>query len=219
MPRNSKARNLIGKTFGRLTVVKEGGRSTGGNIRWICKCECGKEKEISSNYLKPDGSGTKSCGCLSIETHTTHNLSKHPLYQIYNGIKARCYYKNHIAYHNYGGRDIKICDEWLSDFKAFYDWAINNGWENGLQIDRKNNNKNYSPDNCRFVTNLKNCQNTRKSMIWVIEDKKYNSITEAAKAEEVSVFTIQRWCGRIANKNQPIKNKPGCYVINKYAGG
>jgi len=91
-----------------------------------------------------------------------HGLSGHPLYTLWAGIKARCINPNHTAYENYGGRGIKICDEWSEDFKKFYDWAVMNGYEKGLDIDRIDNDGEYSPENCRFVSRIKNCANQRE---------------------------------------------------------
>ncbi len=92
-----------------------------------------------------------------------HGLSSHPLMFVRAGMKARCYNPNHQTYYAYGGRGIKVCKIWRQDFKAFYDWCIINGWQKGLQIDRINNNGDYKPSNCRFVTcqqNLCNRQDT-----------------------------------------------------------
>lgn len=91
-----------------------------------------------------------------------HGLSKHPLYSVWEYMKARCYNKNTIRYNNYGGRGIRICDEWRNIPKAFIEWGLSNGWQKGLQIDRIDNDGNYEPSNCRFVTNRKNNLNKRE---------------------------------------------------------
>jgi len=92
-----------------------------------------------------------------------HGLSSHPIYFIFKNMKLRCYYKKHQSYKNYGGRGIKICDEWLSDIRKFYSFCVENGWRKNLQIDRKNNNGDYTPENCRFVTRSINNINKRLS--------------------------------------------------------
>lgn len=93
----------------------------------------------------------------------THRLSKTPLYTIFHSMKGRCYNTNSASYKNYGGRGIKICEEWLNNFELFYHWAINNGWRKGLEIDRINVNGNYCPNNCRFVPRILNARNTTKN--------------------------------------------------------
>lgn len=86
----------------------------------------------------------------------TTQPGRHPLYTVWQGIKTRCYNPNSSHYQWYGAKGVTVCDEWLNDFQAFYDWAIANGWEKGLTIDRKDNDKSYSPDNCQFLTKSQN---------------------------------------------------------------
>lgn len=90
-----------------------------------------------------------------------HGYSKHILYKVWKGMKARCYNPNDIGYHNYGGRGIIVCDEWKNSAKAFVEWAFKNGWEKGLQIDRRDNDGNYAPENCGFITYTENIHNCR----------------------------------------------------------
>lgn len=97
---------------------------------------------------------------------TTHQLSHHQLYHIMDSMISRCYRLKNEAYHNYGGRGIVICNEWLTNFQSFYDWAINNGWKPELTIDRKDNDKNYTPDNCRFVSYKIQARNRRNNKIF-----------------------------------------------------
>jgi hypothetical protein len=86
---------------------------------------------------------------------------KHPLYQTWYGINRRCYNQKDCSYERYGARGIVVCEEWQDDPGVFIEWAIENGWEPGLEIDRKDNDGPYSPDNCRFVTKKENCRNMR----------------------------------------------------------
>lgn len=94
----------------------------------------------------------------------SHGLSNHPIYYIWCGIKQRCYDKNNNKYHRYGGRGIRICDEWLNDFEVFYNWAKDK-WQPGLTIDRENNNDNYCPENCRFVNRVIQANNRHTNRI------------------------------------------------------
>lgn len=91
---------------------------------------------------------------------STHSLIK----RTYSNMINRCYNKKNISYKDYGGRGIFVCDEWMKDFNSFEKWALANGWDKGLDLDRRNNNKGYSPDNCRFVTRIVNANNRRNSI-------------------------------------------------------
>lgn len=90
-----------------------------------------------------------------------HGYRSHKLYKTWCNIKQRCYNKKHKAYPNYGGRGISMADNWRTDFKAFFDWCINNGYCETLTLDRKNNDIGYTPDNCRFVTRIIQGRNQR----------------------------------------------------------
>lgn len=171
--------DFLNKKFGRLTILNDLG-NFGKFIIVKAICECGIIKEYKWNSIQ-QGKAT-SCGCYSLELIkqrlTTHGLSGHPLFTVWNGILGRCNCVTHKQYEDYGARGIIICKEWETDFVAFYNWAISNGWtnENRLTVDRKNNDAGYSPENCRMVTNTIQQRNKRSNINVTI-----NGVTKCLK--------------------------------------
>lgn len=114
------------------------------------------------------GNRDQSCGCvrrkLAADRISTHGLYRnknvHPLAIVWGGMKSRCYSKNHSMYQWYGGRGIRVADEWLHDVDAFVKWSLEHGWAKGLQLDRVDNDGDYSPSNCRYVSGTKNIRNS-----------------------------------------------------------
>lgn len=107
----------------------------------------------------------------------TGRISDTGVYKVLEGMKGRCYNPAHRCYKRYGGRGITICDEWLNDSCAFISWALENGYEKGLTIDRIDNNKGYSPENCRWVTNKENCRNMEKCHMVTLNGETKNWLT------------------------------------------
>lgn len=91
-----------------------------------------------------------------------HGLSKHPLHRVWTDMKSRCFNSNHYSFSAYGERGIEVCNDWRFNFLNFFNWATDNGWIKGLHIDRINNDGNYEPNNCRFISPRMNSSNTRK---------------------------------------------------------
>lgn len=158
--------HLEGERYGKLVVVEEAEpiySKTGKMIRrWKCKCDCGNITIVRHGDLR-NGS-TVSCGCYNYQKESavkTHGYSRTKLGNVFEGMKQRCNNPKNKNYEKYGGRGIKICTEWLNDPKKFFDWAIKNGYKEGLSIDRIDVNGNYEPDNCRWADNETQCLNQR----------------------------------------------------------
>jgi len=147
-----------GQRYGRLIVIGEAEKLPGNkNTRWLCRCDCGNTTKVFTSHLA--SGAIISCGCYGAERRTKHGLRRHRLYNIWDNMKRRCSNPQTTPYDWYGGRGIMVCQEWQENFQAFYDWAMANGYEEGLEIDRINNDGNYEPGNCRWVTHQTNCQN------------------------------------------------------------
>ena len=167
-------KDLTGQRFGRLVVIERAGATNQGNATWRCRCDCGVETIVSGWSLQ--SGNTKSCSCIKVaaikKSRTIHGKSTSRLHNIWKGMKERCYSPQHNRYHRYGGRGIAVCDESRHDFQAFYDWAMSNGYEpdaprGQCTIDRIDNDKGYSPDNCRWAdakTQRHNQQNKPKGV-------------------------------------------------------
>lgn len=172
----------------------------------LYECDCGKVFEARVSHIM---AGQKSCGCQRKKppTKTTHGLSKHPAYRIWEGMRARCNNSSHVAYHRYGGRGISICKEW-EDCSSFIAWCDANGYEPGLQIDRVDNDKGYDPVNCRFTTPSSNAKNRVDTYWWHTPNGTFPSLKSAS--QEYGIWLA----GRFASKNFP-----EYYRVKKYADG
>lgn len=159
--------SMIGMRFGRLTVIQEAEKpSATRNAYWICQCDCGNvTKPIFDSSLRLGR--TKSCGCLHkeglIKRNTTHGKYHTKLHGVWNCMKQRCGNPNNHKFKDYGGRGITVCDQWANSFEDFYKWAIENGYSEGLSIDRINVDGNYEPSNCRWATAKEQRHNRRDS--------------------------------------------------------
>ncbi len=185
-----KAAITAGQRFSRLTVLIPAVQTDKhSNVKALFRCDCGIEKLIYVNGVR--SGKVKSCGCLSKEASrkraTTHGKSNSTLYAVWEGIKARCLNKNAANYKNYGGRGIKLCERWM-DFAAF-DFDIGSQWAPGLEIDRINNDGDYEPGNCRWVTHQENSSNTRRCR-HVDVDGKRGTVSQVARELGIPIPTI-----------------------------
>jgi len=166
----SKRSDLTGQKFGKLTGIKYVNSNKNGHAVWLCKCDCGCIITALAHQIK--SGNTKSCGCLKSEVATKRNtihglsLGKNgkitKLYGVWNRMKQRCLNPNTTDSKLYHDRGITVCKEWFN-YKIFHDWAISNGYTEGLTIERIDNDGNYCPDNCEWITNKKQARNKRSN--------------------------------------------------------
>lgn len=177
-----KVIDLTGQRFGRLMVIRRDGTSGDGQKTYLCRCDCGTEKVIKSGNLR--SGRTKSCGCLGRERTARRNTesAKHGgcgsrLYGIWYDMRQRCSYEKSINWHLYGGRGIRVCDEWQESFEPFRDWALSHDYEDGLQLNRIDNDGNYCPENCKWSTRIEQ-GNNRRTCVYVTIGGVTKSVSE-----------------------------------------
>lgn len=163
--------DLTGKKFGNITI-KRYLYSKQKQRFWECKCDCGDLLILNSNYFK-----SHKCNCLKLQKQHTNYLYR--IRTIFYKMRHRCYNTTDKNYKNYGGRSIKICDEWLNDIDKFVEWSLLNGYKPNLEIDRINNNGNYEPNNCRWVDN------------YIQANNKTNNINISYNGK---IQSLRKWC-------------------------
>lgn len=141
----SQSKDITGKRFGRLVAMKLVDFKNG--ARWLCKCDCGETKIVTLKNL--ESGNTKSCGCYNLEclsARATHGDSETHLYKEWTRIKDRVDHRT-----DYISKNITMCEEWRNNYETFKEWALSHGYDKDLSVDRINNAKGYSPDNCRWA--------------------------------------------------------------------
>lgn len=182
--------DLSGQRFGKLTAIQCVGRTEARQAIWRCKCDCGNEKDVRASCLR--NGDARSCGCLqrmvSKEVNTKHGEAHSRLHHIWSSMKGRCHNPKSHAFEHYGARGIIVCDEW-QEYTNFRDWAIANGYTEGLSLDRIDNDKGYSPDNCRWTT-MKEQSNNRRSNHVITFEGETHTLEEWAKIKGLKYGTL-----------------------------
>ncbi|MGL5709600.1 MAG: hypothetical protein ACRCW9_01990 [Cetobacterium sp.] len=200
---------------GDLTFVKKEKQKNRNYI--LAKCNCGNYTKVRSDSFV--NGGTKSCGCLtkivakkqSTRLFTKHQLTKTKIYRTLQLAKERCNVETNVRFKDYGGRGIKICEDWSTDFMKFYNWALTNGYVVGLSLERVDYNKGYSPDNCIWIPKEMQARNTRNTYkIKTVEGLK--TLKEFANYKKVSESGLRHFCERYHNK----KEADGEELISQY---
>lgn len=187
--------DMVGKRFGRLVVVSEATKDKARAVKWNCVCDCGNTVTVAGPDLRRGKS--RSCGCYMrdknrenrTKMNLTHGMTGTRIFKIWCGMKKRCYDPKQPAYKNYGGRGIKLCDEWL-DFSKFYSWAMANGYTDELTIDRIDVNGNYEPSNCRWATHKEQNNNTRRSRLLTYDGE---TLTLSQWSEKTGINHATLW--------------------------
>lgn len=188
--------DITGQKFGMLTVIERDGYGVDKDGKhyslWKCQCECGNITTISQHLIV---TGEKrSCGCLRKQFKSTkgerHGMSGTRLYTTYRMMLARCENPTDHHFKDYGGRGIKVCDEWKNSFNSFYEWAIANGYTDNLTIDRIDVNGNYEPNNCRWATNTQQQRNKRNNKRHLVNGE-YLLIKEISEKYNIPEETLR----------------------------
>lgn len=183
-----KSEDLTGQKFGRLTVI-ERVENKGNHVVWRCHCDCGSEITVRKDHLLTGA--TQSCGCLKREVHTKHGVCGTKTYYHWGCIVQRCTNPKNPNYKNYGGRGIKICDEWRNNVQAFYDYisSLPHFGEEGYSLDRIDNNGNYEPNNLRWAD--RKTQDRNKRTNHTVEFKGVTmTVAEAAEKSGINKNTL-----------------------------
>lgn len=164
--------DLTGRRFGKLLVLGEN-HSTKRNRRyWNCRCDCGNTRIVPTAFLNNGRVEKCSSCCKKAQSENAikvskskHGMVKTKLWRCWRSMRTRCSYPRTNGYNNYGGRGIKVCDEWDKSFEKFMEWAYSNGYEENLTLDRIDVNGDYCPENCRWLTIKQQANNKRTNFV------------------------------------------------------
>lgn len=208
--------DLTGQKFGRLTAERISGEKYRGQIKWVCRCECGNTTTVVAQSLK--NGNTRSCGCLhneqATQENTKHGCCHTHLWNIWMKIKGKCYTVNNNFYEYYGAKGITVCGEWLDDFNAFKEWAIDNGYSKATPIiTRIDKTGNYNPLNCKFIKPDEKGSNKINNLLITYKGET-KTIAEFAKEYNITPSTLN---GRVVKLKwdvataltTPVKHKTG----------
>lgn len=186
-------KDITGQTFGDWTVIKrvyDTGKKKNGAL-WLCRCVCGTEKVKSGTQLR--SGNTKGCGCKQGErngkAHSTHRMTKTRLYREWRTMRDRCNNPRNISYPNYGGKGIKVCNEWNCSFESYRDWALSHGYDDSLTIERNNINDDYKPSNCRWAT-YKEQGNNKSTNVFIEKNGVIHTLSEWSELLNIRYNTI-----------------------------
>lgn len=207
-----KVRDIQGQKFSKLLVVEKVGTNKHGKALWKCTCDCGNEIVVDSQSLITNN--TKSCGCLKLEMvrnlNKKHDLSHTHFYYVWQAMKKRCCNPNNRAYADYGGRGIKVCEEWKESFENFYRDMFES-YIPGLTLERINANEGYSKDNCRWATSKEQMRNTRRNKHIIIAGIPI-CISDACKLTGIKLSTTYTTAAR---ENISLNDAFGKHLKNK----
>lgn len=176
-------KEMIGKRFGKYTVISLDETSSNKAYKYFCRCDCGKVKSIRGAELRRGR--VYSCGCA----RRTHYMTHSRLYRIWSGLKNRCH---NSSCKNYCGKGISVCDEWKNSFENFMEWSLASGYADNLTIDRINNSGNYEPSNCRWISDEE--QNRNKTDTVLMEcDGEVHCQKEWARILGISYYKFRYW--------------------------